>query len=46
MSFQGHSNVGFPALYESQNQRNIKQSEIDEMTKHTGENLKGFLPSE
>jgi hypothetical protein len=45
MSFQGHSNVGFPSLYESQNQKNHKQSEVDELKKHTGENLKGFLHS-
>ncbi|AEO63903.1 8478ce57-0e0f-4443-9313-668c123ad2c2 [Thermothielavioides terrestris] len=44
MSYQGHSNVGFPSLYESQNQRNVKQSEVDELTRHTGENVKGFMP--
>jgi hypothetical protein len=46
MSFQGHSNVGFPSLYESQNQKNHKQSEVDELQRHTGENLKGFLHSQ
>ncbi|KAJ4288703.1 hypothetical protein N0V88_007237 [Collariella sp. IMI 366227] len=41
MSYQGNSNVGFRSLYESQNQRNIKQSEVDELTRQTGENVKG-----
>jgi hypothetical protein len=45
MSYQGNSNVGFPSLYESQNQRNHSQGEVDELTQHTGENVKGFLPS-
>ncbi|KAL2134845.1 hypothetical protein VTI74DRAFT_10651 [Chaetomium olivicolor] len=42
MSYQGNSHVGFPSLYESQNQRNIKKSEVDELTRLTGENVKGF----
>lgn len=46
MSYQGNSNVGFRSLYESQNQRNIKQSEVDELTRQTGENVKGFTPSQ
>jgi hypothetical protein len=45
MSNQGHSNVGFRSLYESQNQRNHTQEEMDEMTRHTGENVRGFMPS-
>jgi hypothetical protein len=45
MSNAGQSNVGFPSLYEAQNQRNYKQSEVDDLTQHTGENVKGFLPS-
>lgn len=45
MSYQGNSNVGFRALYESQNQRNHKQSEVEELTRQTGENVKGYLPS-
>jgi hypothetical protein len=45
MSNQGHSNVGFRSLYESQNQRNHSQDEMDEMTRHTGENVRGFMPS-
>lgn len=45
MSYAGGSNVGFPSLYESQNQKQIKDSEVDELTRHTGENVKGFLPS-
>ncbi|KAK4034188.1 hypothetical protein C8A01DRAFT_18976 [Parachaetomium inaequale] len=44
MSYQGNSNVGFPSLYESQNQRSHTQGEVDELTQHTGENVKGFLP--
>ncbi|KAG7285864.1 hypothetical protein NEMBOFW57_008158 [Staphylotrichum longicolle] len=44
MSYQGNSNVGFRALYESQNQRNHKQSEVEELTRQTGENVKGYLP--
>jgi hypothetical protein len=44
MSNQGHSNVGFRSLYESQNQRNHTQEEMDEMTRHTGENVRGFMP--
>ncbi|KAK4118493.1 hypothetical protein N657DRAFT_659562 [Parathielavia appendiculata] len=46
MSSGGHSNVGFPSLYESQNQKHYKQSEVEELQKHTGENLKGFLPKD
>lgn len=45
MSNQGQSNVGFRSLYESQNQRNHSQEEVDEMTRHTGENVRGFMPS-
>jgi hypothetical protein len=45
MSYQGNSHVGFPSLYESQNQRNYAQSEVDELTRHTGKNIKGFMPS-
>ncbi|KAK4097998.1 hypothetical protein N658DRAFT_455944, partial [Parathielavia hyrcaniae] len=41
---ESNSNVGFPSLYESQNQKHYKQSEVEELRKHTGENLKGFLP--
>lgn len=40
------SNAAFPSRYEPQNQqRNRRQSEIDELARHTGENLKGYLPS-
>ncbi|KAK3303661.1 uncharacterized protein B0T15DRAFT_560833 [Chaetomium strumarium] len=46
MSNAGNSNVGFPSLYEAQNQRNYKQSEVAELTQHTGENVKGFLPKD
>ncbi|KAK4238135.1 hypothetical protein C8A03DRAFT_44091 [Achaetomium macrosporum] len=46
MSNAGHSNVGFPSLYEAQNQRTFKQSEVDELTQHTGENVKGFMPKD
>ncbi|GAB1315525.1 hypothetical protein MFIFM68171_05735 [Madurella fahalii] len=46
MSYQGNSNVGFRSLYGSQNQRNTKQSDIDELTRRTGENVKGFLPKD
>lgn len=45
MSRAGQSNVGFPSLYESQNQKSIKHSEVQELRKHTGENVQGFLPS-
>ncbi|KAH6640294.1 hypothetical protein F5144DRAFT_609325 [Chaetomium tenue] len=38
---RGHSNVG---IYESQDQRHYTQEEVDEMTRHTGENVKGFMP--
>ncbi|EAQ85367.1 predicted protein [Chaetomium globosum CBS 148.51] len=44
-STQGHSNVGFRGVYESQNQRHYTQEEMDEMAKHTGENVRGFMPS-
>ncbi|KAH6843319.1 hypothetical protein B0I37DRAFT_418430 [Chaetomium sp. MPI-CAGE-AT-0009] len=44
MSYQGGSNVGFPSLYESQNQRKHTKDEVDEMSRHTGENVKGFMP--
>ncbi len=27
------------------NQRNIKQSEVDELSKHSGKNIKGYMPS-
>lgn len=45
MSYAGNSKVGFPNIYEDSNQKNIKKSEIDEMTRHSGENVKGFMPS-
>lgn len=44
MSYAGHSNVGFPSIYESQNQRNCKQSEVEELRRTTGENVKAFRP--
>ncbi|EGS18376.1 uncharacterized protein CTHT_0064010 [Thermochaetoides thermophila DSM 1495] len=43
MSFQGHSNVGFPSLYESSNQKNTRQEEVEELTRRSGENVKAFL---
>ncbi|KAL2018098.1 hypothetical protein VTK56DRAFT_1284 [Thermocarpiscus australiensis] len=46
MSSAAHSNVGFPPLYESQNQRNVKRSEMDELRKLTGENIRGFRPQD
>ncbi len=40
------SNVGFPSRYEPQSQqRNHRQSEVDELTRQSGENIKGYLPS-
>ena len=45
MSNAGQSHVGYPALYEAQDQRNFKQSEVEEQRRHTGENVQGFLPS-
>ncbi len=40
------SNVGFPSRYEPQSQqRSHRQSEVDELTRHSGANLKGYLPS-
>ncbi|KAL2141641.1 hypothetical protein VTI28DRAFT_2135 [Corynascus sepedonium] len=44
MSNAGHSNVGFPSLYESGNQRTHSHSEAEDLRKHTGENVQGFLP--
>ncbi|KAK3291259.1 uncharacterized protein B0H64DRAFT_410217 [Chaetomium fimeti] len=44
MSSSGHSNVGFRGLYESQNQRTHSHDEMDQMSKHTGENVRGFMP--
>ncbi|KAH6618250.1 hypothetical protein B0J18DRAFT_436928 [Chaetomium sp. MPI-SDFR-AT-0129] len=44
MSRRASSNVGYPGLYESDNQKNRPQEEIDELTRHTGENVKGYLP--
>ncbi|VBB80370.1 Putative protein of unknown function [Podospora comata] len=46
MSYAGNSKVGFPNIYEDSNQKNIKKSEIDEMTRHSGENVKGFMPKD
>ncbi|KAK4198746.1 hypothetical protein QBC40DRAFT_283184 [Triangularia verruculosa] len=46
MSYAGHSNVGFPNIYEDSNQKNIKKSEVDEVTRHSGENVKGFMPKD
>ncbi|KAK4162917.1 hypothetical protein QBC43DRAFT_320715 [Cladorrhinum sp. PSN259] len=43
MSYAGASNVGFPSIYEDSNQKNVKKSEINELSKTTGENVKGFL---
>jgi hypothetical protein len=45
MSYKGNSHVGIPSIYESQNQRNYAQSEVDEATRHSGKNVKGFMPS-
>ncbi len=40
-----HPNTGFPSLYEPQSQqRTHKPSELDELTRHTGTNLKGYMP--
>jgi hypothetical protein len=44
-SAAGQSNVGFPSLYEGQNQQSLKKSEAKELRQHTGENVEGFLPS-
>ncbi|KAK4184102.1 hypothetical protein QBC35DRAFT_367971, partial [Podospora australis] len=44
MSYAGASNVGFPNIYEGSNQKNVKKSEIDELSKTSGENVKGFMP--
>ncbi|KAK4135079.1 hypothetical protein BT67DRAFT_401855 [Trichocladium antarcticum] len=42
----GHSSVGNSALYQSQNQRNFKQSEVEELRRRTGENVQGYLPKD
>ncbi|KAL2259274.1 hypothetical protein VTK26DRAFT_7108 [Humicola hyalothermophila] len=45
-SSQGHSNVGFGSLYQSQNQRNVPDTEIDELSRTSGKNVRGFLPKD
>ncbi|KAL2161858.1 hypothetical protein VTH06DRAFT_7642 [Thermothelomyces fergusii] len=44
MSRASHSNVGFPSLYESGDQRTHAHGEASEFRKHTGENVEGFMP--
>ncbi|KAK4107886.1 hypothetical protein N656DRAFT_849089 [Canariomyces notabilis] len=46
MSSAGQSHVGFPSIYESQNQRHTGQAEIGELRRTTGENVQGFLPKD
>ncbi|KAK1759878.1 hypothetical protein QBC47DRAFT_373225 [Echria macrotheca] len=44
----GHSQskIFYPFLGEDDEQRNVAQAEIKELTKHTGKNLKGYLPKD
>ncbi|KAK0744445.1 hypothetical protein B0T21DRAFT_407548 [Apiosordaria backusii] len=46
MSYAGHSKVGFPNIYEDDNQKNIKKSEVEEATRHSGKNVMGFMPKD
>ncbi|KAK4243416.1 hypothetical protein C7999DRAFT_36248 [Corynascus novoguineensis] len=46
MSNAGHSNVGFPNIYESDDQRTHSRSEAEDLRKHTGENILGFMPKD
>ncbi|KAK3380888.1 hypothetical protein B0H63DRAFT_474536 [Podospora didyma] len=43
MSSAGRSKVGFPALYEDDDQRSIRKSEVEELSKHSGKNVKGYM---
>ncbi|KAL2177526.1 uncharacterized protein P884DRAFT_292222 [Thermothelomyces heterothallicus CBS 202.75] len=44
MSNAFNSNIGFPSLYESGDQRTHAHGEASEFRRRTGENVEGFLP--
>lgn len=39
----GQSNVGYPNIYGNDDQRNIALSEVDEVTRESGKNLRGYM---
>jgi hypothetical protein len=44
-SSQGLSHVGMRSVYEDGNQRAHSQAEVEKLSRETGTNIKGFLPS-
>ncbi|KAK0710117.1 hypothetical protein B0T26DRAFT_652032 [Lasiosphaeria miniovina] len=45
MSAAGQSNVDCPNMYEDDDQRSFKRSEVDKLSRHSGVNVKGYMGS-
>ena len=43
LSSAGRSNVGAPNIYGDGDQRNVKQSEVDRVSRESGHNLRGYM---
>ncbi|KAK3361567.1 hypothetical protein B0T24DRAFT_684605 [Lasiosphaeria ovina] len=45
MSAASQSNVDCPSMYEGDDQQSFKRSEVDKLSRHSGDNVKGYMGS-
>ncbi|KAL1836511.1 hypothetical protein VTJ49DRAFT_5051 [Mycothermus thermophilus] len=46
MSSQAQSSVGMRSIYESGDQRNYSQADVEEQSRQSGKNIKGYMPKD